>query len=435
MIIDLGYAEPLEEPERPLDTAIGHLRLIGIGLLALVCLVTFGGASRPPLPAFTQVGLIPWNYGSLPDDRLPTVAGGLVLSSVGDEVIAYHVDGRLAWHSRLTLDPSGDPGFYDVGEWDGGPLLTRITLPRLSSRPQPARLESVALDPVTGKERWRVEGSPRRIGDLVMVSGDPWTSVRGVRVYRSLPDDLLWAAEPARMTAVEAATDTLMTITDTGLLTDYQLSTGSVRRSVQLTLPHAAPDPADEELSMRLFGDRLILRAMGHLGPQPDEKVLSYDRATLRQIASVPLDGLLGVEECGPVICANNFEQMYFLDKDTLTELWHTQIGDFPTWTTAGMLVQFGGLRLVDERTGQTRVDVSGWTIAYNRGRQSGQPVPALMTRRVGTRTYVARATTQTLEVLGVIPQGLNECQSHLDLLLCRTDSSGTAVWRLAGTS
>ena len=428
-IIDLGYAEPLDPTERALGTTVERGRLIGVGLLVLVCLIALGGAALPPAPSFTQVGLITWTGGPLRDDYLPSPIAGLVLTAIDGEVLAYHHDGSPAWRSQPALPPTEEQAFYNLAEWDGSILLMRITLRRIADGvPSSASIESVALEPATGRERWRLQGAPRRIGDLVMVSGDPWEHGQSARIYRSLPGDLIWSVPPTRVNAVDPATDTLATLTDEGLFTEYQLSTGAVRRSARLRLPHVA-SAGQEELTMRLFPDRVSLRA-NQYSPEQIEQVISYDRATLQPALLSLVDQVLGLQECGPVLCASTFERVYILDKDSLTELWRARPDDFPTWTNGGLLLQSNEPRLVDERTGRTLVDISGWEIVYTRPGFYEKPTFALLIRRVAQRTYVARLKPQAIDVLGAIPQGLRECQADDDVLLCKTDDGKTALWR-----
>jgi hypothetical protein len=427
-IIDLGYADPLGEPERSRPTVVGRLSRVGLGLLLLACLATFGGSAVPPASAFTRVGVIR-SDGDVPDNGTPTpVAGLVVTTTMADEVVAYHPDGRLAWRTTSVWEPTEERDLYETIEWDGDILQTRTGGRMVARDVRAVDVESVALDPATGRELWRMRGVPRRAGELILVSEEPFDSTKGMRVYRSLPDGLLWTAPPIRMTGVDPATDTLLTLTEQGHFTEYQLSTGKVRRSAELRLPHVSSQL--EELSMLLWRDRLILRASAPLMTQPLERAMSYDRATLRPLAQSPLDQVRRVQECGPVLCASSFERTYILDNDTLAQLWYTT-PSFISWIPSGLLLWSDRGRLVDERTGRSRVDASGWEpVLYRRGSTTEMSMSALLTRRVGKRTYVARLTPEAIQVLGIVPQRLSDCRHYHELLWCQTDDDQIEVWR-----
>jgi len=300
-IIDLDYSDLPDQPERLRRGVVGRLRLIGLAVLALLCLAAFGGAARPPAPAFTYAGLITWPKGALENGRLLTLASGLAMVDLEGEVFAYDPDGRLAWRSRPFIDPAEGLTSYRIDTWEGNVLLVRSVLLVVAGNTRPSGTVSVALDPASGRERWRVKGTPTRVGNLVMVTEDQRDGSRSTRIYQSLPDGLLWTVPPAPIVATDPGTDALMTLTDEGLFTEYQLSTGTPRRSAHLRLPHLIP--AEHELTMRLFRDRLILRVADFSRPERAVQTLSYDRATLQPATLSPGDQLPLVNGCGPVQC------------------------------------------------------------------------------------------------------------------------------------
>lgn len=432
-LIDLGYGDVdgdwLEEPERRPRNPVGQSRLIGVATLVLVCLIVIGGAALPPPAMLTHVGLVKWL--DMPrDDRMPSIAAGLVTMPIDGEVLAYHPDGRPAWKSRPVFSPTAEPSFFDVFELDGYVALARVTLRRITSNsgPRSVGTETVALDPATGQERWRLPGAPTRVGDLVMMMSEASGEARSVRIYRSLPDGLIWTSPEARMTTADPAQDALFTLTDQGLLTEYALSTGTVRRTAALKLPHVN---VLEQLNLRVFRDRMVVQAIDYNTQIPVERSLSYDRATLQPVAQTPMDRLLGMEECGPVLCGYGDERPYILDRDTLEVLWRAPPNGFIIWTASGLLHSGGSLRLVDERTGQTRVDATGWEPVYYRRRSSRDVAPAVVIRRFNDRAYIGHLTPRGIRVLGSVQRELRECQSYQDLMVCRAANGGAEVWRL----
>lgn len=145
------------------------------------------------------------------------------------------------------------------------------------------------------------------------------------------------------------------------------------------------------------------------------------------------MDRFFTVDECGPVLCGSASGETSILDRDSLAELWHTGFDEFLAWTGCGMLVLSQPPRLLDKRTGQIRIDLSGWTVVSDLSRSfvDHDAMLPVMTQRVDQRTYVARLTPQGIRVLGAIPQWLRDCGYHEGLLACTTADGGTGVWRL----
>jgi hypothetical protein len=220
-----------------------------------------------------------------------------------------------------------------------------------------------------------------------------------------------------------------MTMTDEGHFIEYQLSTGAVRRRGQLRVPRV--ESAQQSLSLRVLRDRVVIRAASYVSPEPLEAAISYDRASLEPLPFSRLDLLTFAADCGPVLCGTGRERTYIFDKETRAELWHTIPGEYASWTSAGLLLMLPqSQRLVDERTGQTRVEVQGWRPTLQGSGMSVQKAPTVMTRRIDDRTHVARLTPQGLRMLGSIPRGLRNCELNDALLLCQNDEGQTEIWR-----
>jgi hypothetical protein len=427
-IIELDGSDLLDEPEGLPPSRIRSVRRIGFAALALVCLAAFGGAARPPAPTLSPLGSITWPSGLSPSRQPPMLASGLVMAELGDQVLAYHPDGRLAWRAPLKIGPALVRS-SSIAIFDDGIVLTRGALRLEAQIAQSQGVVSVGLDPATGRERWRIEGTPYRVGDFVLVTENGEVGPTRWRIYRRLPDDLLWTVPPARAIETDLATDSLMTLTDEGLFTEYQLSTGKPRRSAKLTVPRL--DPAADTLTIQVTHDRLTFRAMRFIAAETSTQTLSYDRASLQPSAAQPLDRFTQVVECGPVICGLTYERTYILDRDSLAELWHTQRGEYLVWTGTGLLRTSDPARLLDERTGQVRLEADGWTTVFDFLWTSARPMPVHLIQQVGQRTFVARLTPQGIRVLGSIPQPVRDCQVHDGLLACTTQGSRTGVWRL----
>jgi hypothetical protein len=88
---------------------------------------------------------------------------------------------------------------------------------------------------------------------------------------------------------------------------------------------------------------------------------------------------------------------------------------------------------LLDERTGQVRMEADGWTVVYDYFWRSPQPMPVHLIQQIGRRTFVARLTPQGLRVLGSVPETtVRDCQVHESLLMCVVEDGRTSIWRLS---
>lgn len=429
-IIDLGYAEVPDEPDRPLRATVGHLRPIGAVALVLVCLLFVGGAAQPPPALLARLGVVDWSDGRVVDDRMPNLVAGRLVMPAGDEVLAYHPDGRLAWRSRPDFDYGSDPGFFDIFELAGAVAVVRLSLRSFSSGTSRASaLETLGLDPATGRELWRLEGAARRIGDFFVSYGEASDGEQRARVYRSLPDELLWSTPAARIMAADPATDALMTVTGDGIFTEHALSTGAVRKTGRMQMPQVAS--AEGTVGLRVLRDRLIVYSLQYGMNEPTVQAQGYDRATLQPLAQAPVDLFVGTDECGPVLCGFSYKEVSIVDRDTHAVLWRAATGESLVWSTSGLLAGDSKLRLVDPRTGRTLVDASGWEAVYHLRRSPGQQAPAVVIRRLDDRTYVGHLTPQGIRVLGSVPRLLRDCQSYQDLMVCAAPRDGAEVWRL----
>ena len=183
-------------------------------------------------------------------------------------------------------------------------------------------------------------------------------------------------------------------------------------------------------MSLRVLRDRLVVGSLKYGMNEPTVEAQGYDRATLEPLAQAPVDLFIGIDECGPVLCGFNHKEISILDRDSYAVLWRVS-GESVIWTTSGLLVGDGRLRLVDALTGRTLVDAAGWVPVYHLRRFPADKGPAVMIRQVNERTYIGHLTPQGIRVLGSVPRPLRECQSYEDLMVCAAPKGGAEVWRL----
>jgi hypothetical protein len=431
-IIELDV-DPSEDPlAGPPPRRAGALRLIGFAIVVALCAATVGAAGRPPVPVFTYLGFVerptPSSLGVSPPDW--AVVDGMVLVQQGFELIAFASTGQRLWAVRF------EDGFMTLNYrmWQGNLLVMLNSLIHYAGEGYASRstIDTVALDPATGAQRWRVDGAVRQVGEVVVVDD----GVNAKRVYRSLPSDPLWTVPSSLASTVDAKGAAIFAVTAEGVLTEYDLRTGAVRASRTVEVPHVTDSPAagprNEVISIEVFGDRVLLRAERLIVFEeglPQMRV--YDRATLSP-ATTKSNGFDLMVNCGPVVCAVRGEQLSILDPDDLRELWLPPRGQFPYWN-GSMLIVKGQLaesfvRVLDPRTGRILMTLDEWKPVEQRDFSASE---TWLTRPTpfGT-TSVGVLESTGLRVIGTLPMRVAGCQADGRLLACVVPGGRIGVWR-----
>jgi hypothetical protein len=384
-------------------------------VLALLCLATLVASRRPPLPPLSLISFLtmPREGGIEPSPGEMTLAAGLLLVQTGGRLVAFEPDGSVRW--RATM--GANDGYSGYWLWQGHLLVERNTADDVTT---------IALDPATGAERWRLPGFPQPVGDLFVVDNGRDRK----QIYQSLPLGLLWTVPESRSSTVDEKAGSLWAITTGGVLTEYDLRTGTVRRSATVKVPQV--EGAGDEFYLLPFDTRIMLRAQRYgTNGLPVFETLSYDRETL-QPASTPLAQFDYLGDCGPVWCAYIGERVSIVDRVSLAQLWQAPEGEFPYWVGTGMIITpTQRARMVDPLTGRLLVDLEGWNPAGTRV-ATGTPQLSWMTKFVGPkRTLVGRLTSNQLQVVGSLPHQVVECQADGDLLACVIADGRIGVWRI----
>jgi PQQ-like domain len=443
-IIELGGDwDLLEDPQPRPRWSVHRLRAVAAAALVLLCLAALGGAGRPQRPLFSLLGFVdrPSAGARVLGPAELALVGGMLLAPRSNELRAYDPDGGLRWIVRV--DPTGRNRYLSFYMWRGNLVLEQgmIVEPAEGTFAGTVVATSVALDPGTGAERWRISGVLEPLGDLVVVHA----RTNEQRVYQSLPSGLLWTIPPAQASAIVAKSNTVFTLSAEGLLTEYELHTGAVRGSGAVEMPHFdTPGSAEppgvggypQELALEVFQDRIVLHARQYRDdePLPRSATLSYDRATLRSAGS-PMDRFDGALDCGPVLCGVSGERVSILDPSDLSLLWELPSGEYPYWTGTVLTVsgpaRLAPQRVVHPRTGAMVVNLDGWEAANDR-RTVAERTITWFTRLVPPHhTYVASVDGTGLHVVGSIPFHLTSCDTEGLLLACTIPDGRVGVWRV----
>jgi hypothetical protein len=427
----------LESPEPQRTRAMTRMRGLAAAVIVALCLGTLGAGAKAPVPPLTLLGLVKRPNSGAPlqttDMRL---AGGMLLAQTGGALVAIDPTGRQRWRARFDM---GRDSYLNYWMWQGNLIVERMELVGYGDGEYAglSTTTSIALDPVTGAERWRAEGSLQAAGDVIIV--DDGAHPR--RVYRSLPSDLLWTMPATLAWEVNVARNAVYAVTPDGTFAEYDLHTGALRASGKVDVPVVADGKTSpvgrypDALSLQVFEDRLVLRAQrfGEFGPMP-AVTLVYDRMTLQPIPSAR-DQFEAVLECGPVLCAMSGEQMSILDKEEFVELWRPQPGEYPYWVGSHLMISghssVDASKVVDPRTGRVLLQLDGWVPIGLHDRPTDAS-PLWLTRSVAPNyTRVAVLQGSAPRVVGSVPFELTNCELEGDLLACGVADGRVGVWRV----
>lgn len=444
-IIELdGDWDVLESPEPLRARRISRVRSAGVIVLVLACLASLGAARRPPVPLLQLLGFVERHAGTpmTPSDFV--IMKGMLLAQRDGRLVVYAPDGRRRWEKSLAV--RDDEGYVNTRVWRDY-LLVEQFVPEPAAEPGIVVYDTattIALDPLTGAERWQIDGFVQPAGDFALLrhGSDP------VRVIGSLPSDVRWTVPPARALTVDIESEALFTVTTDGLLTEFDLGSGAVRGSGQIKVPHVETPPGamppgvpgyPDEIWLEVFQDRIMLSAhlYGEYGPDTRAQTLTYERTTLRPVHSA-LDDFDFVHGCGPVVCAYSRDRVAILDPLDLGLLWQPAIGNYPYWTGAAMLLtgeSSSSTRVVQPRTGAVLLDLDGWSPVDDR-RFIDAPEPAAkpmwFTKFAPPgRTLLARLEGERLNVISPLPSQVVHCQAEDNVIACAMSDGRTGVWRI----
>jgi outer membrane protein assembly factor BamB len=435
--IDLGdiTAGPPEVPEPPMTSRA--LRRATLALVTVLSVATVSASTRPepsrlvhPMWSIATTDLSPFY---LDHDTVFVLANGWDLT-------AYALaDGRVRWSKRLTepqlnatagdmpalLLPSGHTVITTVGP-DGQRTLDNVTA------------ATVALDPVTGAQRWRIPGdiAQHSAEAALLVEPDPHSGrPRTFREVRIGDGAVMWARAAGSPDYWAAGGDEihsghLVTTAADGRTEVFRLVDG--RRTAAGRLPL--------HRGRRQIGDSIMLEvdpAAMYLNRTEGGRltVAAYDLATLRPRWTV--DGGTTARQahlCGPALCVSDGSATTGYDLGTGRFRWRAEGWINAVRVTGGRLLadstRGSGQGLLDATTGRLMANLGDGNTVWDA--LAGVPTFRLRdTLSPPGRTAVTRldARTGTRWLRGMIDAVPGKtCAAEGDRLICLTTNGRLAV-------
>jgi outer membrane protein assembly factor BamB len=446
-MIDLGRdrSVPGGRPRRR-DWRARWFAVVGV-LLALL----LGGSAAAPAPRLTPVLTLPASAG------MSFLAAGDTLylaarDDSGDWRLTAHrlPDGAIRWSMPLA-DQAG--GILD------GVARGRVLL--LSSRDQALHGQLWgAVDMATGRVLWRVAdvarvvwawlpagwttvSSPAGSAPRVLVASGDEAGESGLRSLDARSGRLVWSRSlPAAVvqTFVPArdggGADRIVLLAPDGNTEVIAADTGRTLVAGRLDVPPAATEPvaAPGRPELSVAGDEAVVSY-----PHGDAAVIiAYDLGTLAERWRVtrPTTGIY-ISACGQLLCVGDQTGLTGVDPATGRDRWHT-----PAWfaaepTVGGLVASVsdrphGRRALIDPRTGQTQLDLTGWSLPIA---SIDAPTSLIVGRGDGQddRVWVGALdpAPPTLRLLGWLTAVTDDsCSNTATYLACSTPDLHVRVWR-----
>jgi hypothetical protein len=419
MLIDLDEVrEPLAEAT-PGDgrRSLWHKAFLAIGLLAVLSAGAAAPSPPPQIRVVADVGL-PGLYGSI------KLTGDAVIHPSRDTVAVYELDGRLRW----SVPVPGSGGQYST-EVEAGMVLTHAF--------GPDGTHATVFGLADGRQLWSFQGMADVMGDVIAVhSGHGRGSVYAVhdRVTRAL----LWEAG-ALSFAADPEAGQILQLADDGTLSERELRTGKIIRSVRVGLP-------ESEGYMLGFPGRDIAVFYFVRGDQQPRSI-RLDRATLA-VKPATTQETWGSEvyrpDCGQVRCEitvhGGLARVAVFDAVSGERLWEAEpnrhLQQLPSGLTSFTPHGSGHaspIQVHDPRTGRVLRTISDWR-PIRAGPDDTEMAPVLLQERKGVRpahTFLARLAPSGPRVLGSVRYEFIECKYHHEYLACMTVTRRLIVMKI----
>ena len=434
-VIDLGRVghEGDDPPAASRPRPRHRWRRLLVTVVAVCCTLTVTGSARPDPRGLVQL----W------DTALPLDTGAYQVSR--DDVFVLDPAGgrRLTAHDartgtvRWSTDAGDSSGLAGVA---AGTLLTRAggtvvdqVQPDGSVSSRELDVDTVAVDTVTGRLRWRQRGEVITTLDdhaLLLEWDRTGEWARRLRMVRLRDGGTVWSRDHTDavswtidMTSGVRA-DRLVTVTARGRAEVIALADGAVVTAGTLARPGGTGNDDYSALSMQgrlLVQDRTV---------QGRSTVTAYDIDTLRPLWSVEQSSA-GSYDCGPVVCISDGESIFGHDPATGARLWRLS-------ETSVVYRLTGDRLLAAERDGARHTVLEGTTV---RGlAELGRGMPVFDSRGrlayliAGTlqppgRTSVSSFDPASAEVVlrGTVAP-VQTCRNEGDLLTCVTEGNRLTV-------
>jgi len=442
-VIELGLVpshgdEPAVEPtRRPRHRA--ELRRVLVALVAVCCVLTVTGSTRPEPHGLTQLWSVPYS----PDaDAYRLVGDALyVLSQNGDrQLTARDIrTGAVRWSTTAVDDAS-----WMMTTVEAGVLLMPTSVSMISRRDpdgttysREVSRDTVAIDTATGRRLWQRPGEfTTALGDRVLLAewNETGERARRLRMVRLRDGGTIWSRDRGDLASWTTDTtpgtrpDRLVTVTAQGRVEVLALADGAVVTTGTLPWPTALGNNDYSAVTVqgrRLFLDQTV---------RDRSTVTAYDTETMRRLWAIDQTTSGGSFGCGPVLCILDGESTSGHDRGTGARLWRLSgtTSAYPLTNGQLLLDEDNGTRraLMDAATGRRLADLGTGMPVWD---STGRATPYLVARTVQPpgRTSVSSFDPATGEVTlrGAIPPTLDfGCQYEADLLVCPTQDNRLLV-------
>jgi hypothetical protein len=428
--IELGdiTAAPAEAPEPPI-TSRGLRR----GALALVTVLGLAATSASARPEPAHLLRPMWSIAITDLSPFYLTRDTVFVLSSGWDLTAYALaDGRVRWSKRLTeQQTAATAGDLTSLLMPSGYTLVTSTDPGGLRMYDHVAAATVALDSVTGAQRWRIPGDVghHSASAALLVEADPHGGrPKTFRQVRIGDGTVLWTLAAGSPDYWAAAAGHLVTMTGDGRTGVFRLADGVRVADGRLPLRRGRTgDSVAFELDAtavyleRVEGGRLTVAAFGLPSLRPRWTVDGGANARQAHL-------------CGPVLCVSDGTATTGYDLGTGRSRWHA-----PDWINATPVT--GGRLLTDSSrgTGQGLLDAATGTLIADLG--DGYPVwdpiagtPTFRLRDTVSppgRSAVTRLDSRTGELwlrgsIDGVPG--KTCAAAADSLICQTTNGRLAV-------
>lgn len=429
-VIELGDVTS-GSPEQPAPPPRrSDVRRAAVAALAVLCLLTVAGSSRPEPRGLPTLWTMPVSGGqfTLTADTVFVLEQG-----DGSTIRAYAAaDGTPRW-SRTYEQPIG---------WLSSEVPGALLVPVMSADPvdagagadPPEVVETLVLDAATGDVRWRQPGeaSLATADVVVLVDADYEDSrVNDLRVLRTADGSQAWALPAASGVASWTVTgpeprrpDRLVTATREGRIQVRRFTDGAVL--AEGSGPRFEAPRENAHTYLFSVGEHLYVQRLADL----EQTVTAYDLATLKPRWKRTGPSSTGIFDCGPTVCVGTAQnEVDGLDPLTGAVRWHAAGWDYARPVGDGTLLveahATGRHMLVDAATGRTLADFGpgSGVVDWESREVLGL---GLSTTAVPPRMKVQQLDAASGEVLlrGAVPLAAHGCQLAAGRLAC--DAGGT---------
>jgi hypothetical protein len=399
--LDESPAElPAEDPIR-LRWPARPWRIVATALLAVSVLLLPAGASPQPVNLFRELTAFDDKLGRGP----VAIVDGTVFRHADGILFAHSLDGTLRWESR------GGEGARLVELRQHNDLIV------FSENLQDDWI-TTAVELTSGVQRWQVKGRPNFVDGYLVFYPD---TTQPFRVMREEGMRTLWSLPAGSSGGTSLDLRSVFSVDSSGTLSEHELATGRVKRSVALDFPSDPP-----------LLRHIEVMATSIQISSSQEAPRWVDRASMRVI-SQPGEQFFEFRDCGAVDCRINGDGSWsIMDRRSGAELWRTIMGGAMLITPAGpAFMDSRGFELANTRTGERQTLIE-WEPVIIGGDGRGLPkAEFLMRRGLDDNSMLMRLTADGPVYAGTLPPMINSCRQYHDLITCALVDRRIGVWQV----